>query len=271
MALFAGAGGGILGGLLLGWETICAVEINAFCARRLMQRQNEGHLPPFPVWDDVSTFDGRPWRGRVDVVSGGFPCQDISSANPNAKGVEAGLKSGLWRHMARSIGEARPAHAFVENSPMLTVRGLGIVLRDLAEMGYHAKWGVFYASDAIWLGGIPAFDHERARCFITASDSDRVRGIQSEGIIQNERQWIGDGDETVADADRTRRERFWRSAKSISTNTKQSNASGSDWWSREPDVERMANGVAARVERSRAIGNGQVPAVVKLAWDTLTQ
>ena len=80
LALFAGAGGGILGGVLLGWRTVCAVEINAFCARRLMQRQNEGHLPPFPVWDDVSTFDGRPWRGVVDVVSGGFPCQDISSA-----------------------------------------------------------------------------------------------------------------------------------------------------------------------------------------------
>ena len=53
LALFAGAGGGILGGVLLGWRTVCAVELNAYCARRLMQRQNEGHLPPFPVWDDV--------------------------------------------------------------------------------------------------------------------------------------------------------------------------------------------------------------------------
>ena len=70
LALFAGGGGGILGGKLLGWRTVCAVERNAYCARRLMQRQNEGHIPPFPIWDDVCTFDGTPWRGVVDVVSG---------------------------------------------------------------------------------------------------------------------------------------------------------------------------------------------------------
>jgi DNA (cytosine-5)-methyltransferase 1 len=80
LALFAGAGGGILGGLLLGWRTVAAVELNEYCARVLMERQNEGHLPPFPIWDDVRTFDGGPWRGLVDVVSGGFPCQDISCA-----------------------------------------------------------------------------------------------------------------------------------------------------------------------------------------------
>ena len=80
LALFAGAGGGILGGHLLGWRTVCAVERDAYCARRLMQRQNEGHIPPFPIWDDVRTFDGREWRGIVDVVSGGFPCQAHSSA-----------------------------------------------------------------------------------------------------------------------------------------------------------------------------------------------
>ena len=133
LALFAGAGGGILGGKLLGWRTVCAVERNAYCARRLMQRQDEGHLPPFPVWDDVCTFDGAPWRGVADVVSGGFPCQDISAANSKGKGLD-GERSGLWREMARIIGEVRPRFALVENSPMLTVRGFGRVLGDLAEM-----------------------------------------------------------------------------------------------------------------------------------------
>src|SRR3990172_6916360 len=99
LALFAGAGGGILGGVLLGWRTVCAVEINAFCARRLMQRQNEGHLSPFPVWDDVRIFDGKPWRGIVDVVSGGFPCQDISAAG-TGDGID-GERSGLWREFKR--------------------------------------------------------------------------------------------------------------------------------------------------------------------------
>ena len=115
LALFDGAGGGILGGVLLGWKTVCAVEINVFCARRLMQRQNEGHLPPFPVWDDVCTLDGHLWRGRVDVVSGGFPCQDISFAGKGA-GI-SGERSGLWGQMARIIREVQPRYAFVENSP----------------------------------------------------------------------------------------------------------------------------------------------------------
>jgi hypothetical protein len=79
LALFAGVGGGILGGKLLGWNTVCAVERDAYAAAVLAQRQNDGVLEPFPIWSDVTTFDGRPWRGIVDVVSGGFPCQDISS------------------------------------------------------------------------------------------------------------------------------------------------------------------------------------------------
>jgi DNA (cytosine-5)-methyltransferase 1 len=80
LALFAGAGGGILGGHLLGWRTVCAVEWEPYPASVLCARQNDGLLPPFPIWDDVQTFDGNPWRGIVDVVSGGFPCQDISIA-----------------------------------------------------------------------------------------------------------------------------------------------------------------------------------------------
>ena len=80
LALFAGAGGGILGGHLLGWRTVCAVEWAPYPASVLAQRQNDGLLPAFPIWDDVCTFDGKPWRGVVDVVSGGFPCQDISAA-----------------------------------------------------------------------------------------------------------------------------------------------------------------------------------------------
>lgn len=94
LALFAGSGGGILGGTLLGWTTICGVEINPYSASVLLARQNDDLLPPFPVWDDIRTFDGRPWRGLVDVVSGGFPCQDISAAGKGA-GL-AGSRSGLW-------------------------------------------------------------------------------------------------------------------------------------------------------------------------------
>lgn len=137
LALFAGAGGGVLGGILLGWHTVCAVEINPYAASVLVQRQNDGLLPPFPIWDDIRTFNGGPWRGIVDVVSGGFPCQDISSAG-SGKGI-AGEHSGLWKEMARIIGEVRPHFVFLENSPILTSRGLGTVLGNLAEMGYDAE------------------------------------------------------------------------------------------------------------------------------------
>ena len=98
LALFAGAGGGVLWGKLLGWHTVCAVECDPYAASVLVSRQNDGTLDPFPVWDDVRTFDGRPWRGIVDVVSGGFPCQAYSNA---ARGRPPAR--GLWPVMLRII------------------------------------------------------------------------------------------------------------------------------------------------------------------------
>ena len=162
LALFAGAGGGILGGMLLGWRTVCAVEIEDYPRRVLLQRQADGILPRFPIWDDVCTFDGRPWRGKVDVISGGFPCQDISAAG-KGEGI-TGARSGLWGEMARIIGEVRPRFAFVENSPLLVGRGLAVVLGDLAEMGYDAKWGVLGHNS---IGG----QHKRERIWIVANSN----------------------------------------------------------------------------------------------------
>jgi DNA (cytosine-5)-methyltransferase 1 len=145
LALFAGAGGGILGGKRLGWNTICAVELDGYARSVLLSRQRDGKLPFFPIWDDVRTFDGTPWKGKVCVISGGFPCQDISCAG-NRQGIE-GEKSGLWKEYARIICEVRPCFVFVENSPDLAFRGLGRVLGDLATMGYDARWGVFSSAD----------------------------------------------------------------------------------------------------------------------------
>ena len=164
LALFAGAGGGIRGGKMLGWRTVCAVEIEKYPRNVLLQRQRDGILDNFPIWDDVRTFDGNTWRGKVDVISGGFPCQDISSAG-RGLGIERGERSGLWREYARIIREVRPRYCFVENSPMLASRGLGIVLGDLAALGYDAAWKVLSAGDC----GAP---HERARMWIVGKISD---------------------------------------------------------------------------------------------------
>jgi DNA (cytosine-5)-methyltransferase 1 len=146
-----------------------------------MVRQDDGSLPPFPIWDDVSTFDGKPWAGLVDVISGGFPCQDISVAGKGA-GL-TGERSGLWRQFARIIREVRPRYVLVENSPALTARGLNIVLGDLAQMGFDARWGVLGAVHA----GAP---HKRERIWIVGQVSDhqsvgrgrgRSRGFDSGG------------------------------------------------------------------------------------------
>ena len=235
LALFAGAGGGILGGKLLGWRTVCAVEIDPYCRSVLLARQRDGMLDPFPIWDDVRTFDGTRWRGHVDVVSGGFPCQDISAAGKGA-GIE-GERSGLWVEMARIIREVRPRYAFVENSPMLTSRGLGTVLGDLAEMGFDARWGVLGANSC-------GLSHKRERIWIVADAyAGNEHGRRS--TVQVGRR--GSTEEVEADGVIVRPE-----------------------WPTEPRVPIVAHGVANRVDKLGAIGNGQVPCVAASAWRLLS-
>lgn len=195
LALFAGAGGCILGGHLLGWRTICAVEWEPYAAGVLLARQNDGVLPPFPIWDDVRTFDGRPWRGLVDVVSGGFPCQDISVAGKGA-GID-GERSGMWAHMARIVGEVRPRFVFVENSPALVTRGLGRVLGDLAALGYDCRWTVLGAADV----GAP---HKRDRFWLVANASSGRRSESETRQVeqQGRAEAIGTGDVAYASGER---------------------------------------------------------------------
>jgi DNA (cytosine-5)-methyltransferase 1 len=340
LALFAGAGGGILGGKLLGWKTVGAVEIDEYARRVLLARQDDGCLEPFPIWDDVRTFDGKPWRGVVDIVTGGFPCQDISAAGKGA-GID-GARSGLWGEMARIICEVGPRFVLVENSPMLTSRGLGRVVGDLAAMGYDARWGVLGAVHA----GAP---HKRERIWIVANASSgrcgRPRGGEDEQPRRAETECAG---ETVADPSKLSERESTDEINSLATGgeawnesvrrsesgnvadpmrgrleaarqprevegpAKKEGGSGNqsalsaehcregaedvhdaqrfgcdqgrcgdhgeherpesqagDWWLTEPDVGRVAHGVAARVDRLRCLGNGQVSAVVRLAWRLL--
>jgi len=274
LALFAGAGGGILGGHLLGWRTVCAVERDAYAAGVLLARQNDGCLPPFPVWDDVCTFDGRPWRGLVDVASGGFPCQDISVAGKGA-GL-SGERSGLWFEMSRIVGEVRPRFVFVENSPALTRRGGVRVVADLAAMGYRCRWGIVAASDV----GAP---HKRERIWIVAN-ADVFGGNEnsSHGKLWANR--LEQSPENSGIAYSTQRREIAQVGNSNGAQLKRGGLpSGiypqypdfnrpSSWWDSDPadapesGVGRVANGVAARLDRLRAIGNGQVPAVAATAF-----
>ena len=237
LALFAGAGGGILGGKLLGWRTVCAVERDPYAASVLMQRQNDGILDPFPVWDDVCTFDGKPWRGRVDVVSGGFPCQDISVAGRGA-GIE-GKRSGLWGKMERVISDILPRFVFVENSPMLTVRGGVRVIADLAALGYVCRWAT--------LGGYSAgncADGQRRWIVADASNSLGWFTPQVQSLITDPKK-----------ASRRQLERAIREAVS-----------------EKDHIENLrdAHGLAVEMDELKAAGNGQMPNLAAIAWRTLT-
>jgi len=268
LALFAGAGGGILGGHLLGWRTVCAVEWEQYPASVLCARQNDGLLPTFPIWDDVQTFDGRPWEGIVDVVSGGFPCQDISAAGKGT-GID-GERSGMWREMARIIREVRPRFVFVENSPMLTSRGLGRVLGDLASMGFDARWGVLGAADV-------GANHQRDRIWIVAKWRGQLPHTQHDRIRRWEQQQTSvkkeDGEMAYTEQQRlegqSRNESISGCGSSVNSSGSLSAIGSKHWWSIEPDILRVAHGVVARVDRLKAIGNGQVPLCAATAWRVL--
>ena len=271
LALFAGTGGGILGGKLLGWQTVCAVEWEPYAACVLAARQNDGLLPPFPIWDDIQTFDGRPWRGVVDVVSGGFPCQDISVAGKGA-GID-GERSGMWREMARVIREVRPRFVFVENSPMLVSRGLGTVLGDLASMGFDARWGVLGAADVganhqrdrIWIVGT---NLANPRCELRSARNtaklDTKTEVWSASTVHN--QSSGEG-QNVSNTNLSQLQGMCESER---VQPQYAYASDSRWWETEPNVGRVADGVASGTHRLKAIGNGQVPLCAATAWRILT-
>ena len=292
LALFSGAGGGILGGHLLGWRTVCAVEWEQYPASVLCARQNEGLLPSFPIWDDVQTFDGKPWRGIVDVVSGGFPCQDISAAG-KGEGI-SGEKSSMWKHMARIIGEVRPRYAFVENSPMLSTRGMGTVLGDLVSLGFDAEWGVLSAADV-------GANHLRERIWILGKNTKQSRlfphaEYDRDGWWEQFTQSLKETHGDVANADsRLRRRRgaiessgekrlgrlshpeveqagydLWSKTFGCSS-FRGEKESRSRWWEVEPGLDRVADGMADRVDRLKAIGNGQVPIVAATAFTLLQQ
>ena len=238
LALFAGAGGGILGGHLLGWRTVCAVEWEPYAASVLVQRQNDGILPPFPIWDDVQTFDGRPWRGIVDVVSGGFPCQDLSSAGKR-EGLD-GARSGLWKEMARVVSEVRPRFVFVENSPMLINNGLGRVLGDLSSLGFDARWTVMGANEV-------GAQHNRDRIWIVAH-------ANSKGL-----QWTHDNQKKAKGIQQS-------FAQCVQTGIPITRAMLSTSY-----FQRRSDAMAHWVDRLKAIGNGQVPAVAATAFRLLSQ
>lgn len=154
LALFAGVGGGLLATQQLGFKTICAVELDFHRRCVLTQRQNERLLrDSFPIWDDIRTFDGRPWRGRVDIVSGGFPCQAFSTAAAGKNTAD-----DLWPEMRRIVADVSPRYVFAEN---VSTKAIENAAQELSSMGFKAEMLSLSAKD---LGA----DHIRERYWLLA-------------------------------------------------------------------------------------------------------
>ena len=284
--LFSGIGGFSLGLERAGMTTAMFCEIEPFCRRVLAK-----HWPGVPIHDDVRTM-GAELLARhgvaVDLVCGGFPCQDLSVAGKGA-GL-TGSRSGLWFEYLRVIEETRPRWVVIENVPALRSRGLDVVLGGLAALGYDAEWHCIPASavgaphrrDRVWIvahaqhagryaerlfghGGAEGALGERASGAIGGPSEDVAyadagqRDRQDEGL-HTRRDAVDGGGEDVAHPEHSGLGRRHARGPVVGTGA----VVPSGWWGVEPDVGRVAHGVPSRVDRLRSLGNAVVPQVVEV-------
>lgn len=193
LSLCSGAGGLDLGLTIAmpGYRTVGHVERETYAAAILVARMEEAALDPAPVWDDVASFDGRPWRNAVDIITAGYPCQPFSVA-----GKRLGTEDPrhLWPHVARIIGEVEPPFIFLENVAHHLRLGFPEVAGGLVGMGYRLAAGLFTAAEV----GAP---HKRERLFILAHRADCELADPARLLRDPLERWEPDGDAAaLADA-----------------------------------------------------------------------
>ncbi len=297
--LFAGIGGFTLGLERAGFETVAFCEIEPYTQKVLAK-----NWPEVPIYDDVRTItaDRLATDGiRVDVITGGFPCQDISVSG-NQAGIQDGTRSGLWSECARLVGEIRPKYAIFENVTNL-LNGHGgdwfkRVLWDISQVGYDAEWhcipaselGAHHHRDRVWIIAYPRCKFERDNGQLAKSQAQRTQGAIITTTIRenvadtasarskacgadrvgNDNQSCGDSEqlacasqqaESLADSNSTQCQ---RRCLSVGIQSQYANISGASGWSVEPDVGRVANGVPNRSHRLKCLGNAVVPPVPEL-------
>ncbi len=298
--LFSGIGGFSLGLERAEMRTVAFCEIDPYCRRVLAK-----HWPTVPIYDDIraltavrlaadgiiqvapnasdlrcyarrseQSLSGTGEHGKassIDVICGGFPCQDISVAGKGA-GID-GTRSGLWSEYARIIGELRPRYVIVENVSALLGRGLDRVLGDLAALGYDAEWHCIPASavgaphrrDRLWIVAYPVcngFDVGAA-----VSSSDQI-GETNNHIKIGENWHLAASNLGNDMADAVREGLPIGLAGTLGTaghtQPERQGGSGGQWWSTEPDVGRVAHGVPSRVDRLRGLGNAVIPQIPEI-------
>jgi len=342
LSLFSGAGGGLLGTKLLGWRNIGYVEHERYCQQIISQRIKDGILDEAPIFGDIDSFiesgAAKKYKGFVDVVTAGFPCQPFSVAGKQAGEDDPRNK---WPQTIQCIRDIRPRYAFLENVPGLLNSGyFPEILGSLAEAGFDARWVVLGADDVgaphrrkrLWIladsdsVGLEKYGHsESTDAVVTGqvADADSDDGWAGGGTITQGRgprlehrrsstgQPVGRPREDVADAESKQRnggDDYARVSMEGGQKPQLGDSSGSGDvadsdtghgiqsdktlraggltsdnggqyvynaenpsrpWSTEPELGRVAHGVAYRVDRLKAIGNGQVPLVVTQAWGIL--
>lgn len=293
--LFAGYGG--ISRALRHWvRTVAYCEIEPYCHGILLSEMQRGRIDRAPIWDDVRTLRREHIAMPVDVISGGFPCQDLSVAG-NGKGLD-GERSGLFFEVVRLAREFRPQFLFLENVPGLIVRGIDRVAAELAANGYVGRYGVLSAYDVgaphlrerIWIAAYACDDRHREQIQqVGECGSCEQTNVRSDGEIQ-----------PVADSAGFRWNTWWaestgqqgqastscggsyvenseffgleesRRVGGIASSCRQaSDAVAPGWWATEPSVGRVVNGLAYRSDRITALGNGVVPQTAQEAFSRL--
>lgn len=274
LSLCAGIGGLDLGirRVFPAARTVCYVEREAACIEILATRMEEGSLDPAPVWTDLKSFDGTDWRGAVDLIAAGYPCQPFSHAGKR-KGADD--PRHLWPDIARVIRETQPRALVLENVQGHITKGLREVLEEITELGFDAEWGVYSAAQA----GLP---HRRNRLFILAyTAGSRLSLAGQEGQWQLRKE----SDQGVYDRPKQSRGSLAYTNSPGLQGRDGSQPEGPDQWAARPlgpeddwsDVPEhlwpatqsnicgVPDGLSNRVDRLRALGNAVVPQQAELA------
>lgn len=298
--LFSGIGGLTIA--MRGWSRPLAYcENERYAQGVLLSRMGRGDLPRAPIWDDVRTLRGNQLP-PLDIIYGGFPCQDLSVAG-RGKGL-AGERSGLFFEVLRLAEEIGPALVFLENVPGIRRRGADVVVEEFSSRGYDCRWTNVSAAEV----GAP---HLRRRWFLLAANSKRLalRNLEQRGPdgrarpipAEGEAEPLDDGcEKSLADPDRIRRE-IEREAhddlrkiesrdepdgrgtdvgdargegREVGVHGQEGSKAGpsftgAGWWLAESDVDRVADGVPRRVDRIRSLGNSVVPPQARFAFEKL--
>ena len=263
LGLFEGIGGLTIA--LQEWvQPVAYCEKERYCQAQLLSRMAEGLLPAAPIWDDIETLFKDRIESPIDIIYGGFPCQDISCAG-TGKGLD-GKRSGLFWELYRLVEEIKPSFVFLENVPAIRTRGMEILIKKFTDVGYDCRWTCVSAAEV----GAP---HLRKRWFFLAHAKRSELWEQpgrSSGKSGEDQAFTGlDGqDRAVADSSGAGR----RNSETLQEGSKQPGiraAACSSWWDIEPNVGRVADGVSRRLDRVKGLGNSVVPLQAKTAFERL--